>query len=279
MASIPRCVVLEKEIGQTPLEAINVWRMAYPEYADLPATYAGRLDPMASGKLLVLLGEECKKRNAYMGLDKEYEIEVALGISTDTGDALGLAYPTEIPLETSPTTKEIKAALSKLIGAYSVPYPEFSSKTVNGKPLFLYALEGTLEPISIPEHIEHIYKIKVLSQKTISKTELQKRIHETISHAPRSEEPSKVLGADFRQDAIRTQWDSLFSELPERTFTVITLRVSCASGTYMRTLAQRLARELGTNGFALSIRRTKIGKVMHLGPFTYVRDTFRHASH
>jgi tRNA pseudouridine(55) synthase len=271
----PRYVVLEKPIGQTPLETIEAWRSARPKRANIPATYAGRLDPMASGKLLVLLGEECKKRDLYTGLDKEYEIELVLDVSTDTGDALGMANISSG--QTHPLRKEILESVRSCIGTHTIPYPAFSSKTVSGKPLFLYALEGTLDLITIPTHEETIYKIAVQKQSTLSKEQLQKRISDTLSLVPRSTEPSKVLGADFRQDEIRTKWNELLSSLPdERTFTTLTLRVTCASGTYMRTLASRIASELSTRGFALSIKRTKIGRFKKFGPISFLLDTFRH---
>ncbi len=85
-----RFVVLDKKIGQTPLEALTLWKQAHPKYANMPATYAGRLDPLASGKLLVLLGEECKRKDTYTGLDKEYEVSILLDLATDTGDLLGI---------------------------------------------------------------------------------------------------------------------------------------------------------------------------------------------
>ena len=52
-------------------------------------TYAGRLDPMASGVLLVLAGEETKNKDKYLGLDKEYDFEILFGFATDTYDILG----------------------------------------------------------------------------------------------------------------------------------------------------------------------------------------------
>jgi len=52
-------------------------------------TYAGRLDPLAEGLLLVLTGEECKNKEKYLGLDKEYEVDVLFGFATDTYDILG----------------------------------------------------------------------------------------------------------------------------------------------------------------------------------------------
>jgi tRNA pseudouridine55 synthase len=38
------------------------------------------------------------------------------------------------------------------------------------------------------------------------------------------------------------------------------LRVICGSGTYMRSIADSLGREVGIPALALSIKRTKVGK-------------------
>jgi tRNA pseudouridine55 synthase len=267
MSHVPKYVVLEKSVGQTPLEAIRAWQSTHPEFANVPATYAGRLDPMASGKLLVLLGDECKKRDAYAKLDKEYVIEVVLGARTDTGDALGLAKLNHERRRASEiTTKEIECALASLTGSHTVPYPAFSSKPVVGRPLFMYALEGTLDTISIPTHTETIYALKLLALTHVSGSELYARIQEILKKAPTSDDPRKVLGADFRQHEIRAKWEQVLASAKDFTFPVLTLRVTCASGTYMRTFAERLGSALGTHGFALSIRRTKIGSYQKVGP-------------
>ena len=253
-----RYVVLEKRVGETPLQAIGAWRAAHPEYRDTRASYAGRLDPMASGKLLVLIGDECKRQGAYTNLDKEYEIEVLLDIGTDTGDVLGLCN--EGGEETHSGRTDLTSVLKKLEGAHRVAYPVFSSKTVDGKPLFLHALLGTLGSISLPEHIEHIYRIRVCDMRTLPVEELKRRIETQLSRAPRTTEPSKMLGADFRIREIRSEWATLFGRVGAREFTLATLRVSCGSGTYMRTLAARIGTALGTRALALSIKRTRIGK-------------------
>ncbi len=259
-------VVLEKHIGETPLSTLTAWRSQRPEYEQTPLTYAGRLDPMASGKLLVLIGDECKKRDAYTGLDKEYEVEILLDIQTDTGDVLGM--PALASKESTPTSHELISALQQVRGSHTVPYPAFSSKTVAGKPLFMYALENSLETISIPAHTETVHSIELLSLTTISGRDLSQRIAETLSHAPRTNEESKELGADFRQDQIKAEWNELLKTVPDRMFIVATVRVVCTSGTYMRTLADRIGAALGTRGTALSIHRTKIGsylRILHTG--------------
>lgn len=250
-------ILIDKPIGQTPLQAVDAWKAQHPQYKDMPATYAGRLDPMASGKLLVLLGEECKKQAKYRGLDKEYRVEILLDLSTDTGDVLGM--PTYADTRTE-VTNELSAVLTRMIGTHSVPYPAFSSKTVNGKPLFQYALEGALDTISVPVHDETIYGIRLDAIDHMPSADVRTRIMEMLALAPRAPEASKVLGSDFRQDAIRAAWESLFASLPKRDFTILTLTVACASGTYMRTLAERIGSALGTRGIALSIHRTEIGR-------------------
>lgn len=259
---IPRYVLLEKKLGQTPLQAIEAWKESKPRFKDVPATYAGRLDPMAEGSLLVLLGDECKHQEKYRGLDKEYVIEVLLDLSTDTGDVLGMPHSTG--KETHPQRKDISRILKSHTGTRTIPYPSFSSKTVAGIPLFEYALRGTLDSIDIPTHTETVYRIALLSIISTEKEALRERIMDTLSAAPRSLEESKRLGADFRQDEIRESWGSLFEVLPDRMFTILTLRIACASGTYMRTLAERIGKNFQTDAFALSIRRTKIGSFKNI---------------
>lgn len=253
-----RYIVLEKEVGETPLAALTAWKAAHPEYKNVPASYAGRLDPMASGKLLILLGEECKRQKAYTDLDKGYEIEVLLDAGSDTGDALGLVeYAGK---ETAVDGKRVRAVLRAEQGSHTRLYPKFSSKTVGGKPLFLHALEGTLDTISIPEHEERIYAISMRSLTRISSSALRARIEAFLENVPKTDEPSKMLGADFRIDAVRESWKTCFQQAGNRECTVITLRIACGSGTYMRSLAGRIGEALQTRGLALSINRTKIGK-------------------
>ncbi|MBA3789400.1 hypothetical protein H0X32_03350 [Patescibacteria group bacterium] len=266
-STIPPYVVLHKKRGETPLETLEAWKSQHSALAGIPTSYAGRLDPMAEGKLLVLLGDECKKQDQYTKLDKEYEIEVLLDMKTDTGDVLGIGeYGGKV---TFPDRAALRPVLSHELGPRSHRYPIFSSKTVNGKPLFLYALEGTLSEITIPEHIETIYRIIHENSYRLSTIELKKRLDELLAHIPRSDEPSKILGADFRQDAVRARWNEIFKTLPNRQFEILKLRVICASGSYMRTLAERIGTSLGTTGLALSINRTKIGKFTSLGPVNF----------
>lgn len=242
--------------------ALNAWKEQNQEYKDVPASYAGRLDPMASGKLLVLLGEECKRQKAYTKLDKEYEIEVLLDVGSDTGDALGLVEYSgkKTPVDNFSRVDEILRAEE---GSHVRQYPHYSSKTVNGKPLFLYALEGTIGSIEIPTHEERIHRIVFRGATPLSHSKVSERITEFLARVPYSNEPSKALGADFRIAAVRSSWESLLIDSGDRDFIVLKLRVTCGSGSYMRSLAPRIGEALGTKAIAISIHRTKIGKYWH----------------
>lgn len=250
--------IIEKEVGETPLVALTAWKDAHPAYAGVPASYAGRLDPMASGKLLILLGDECKKQKDYTKLDKVYEVEVLLDVGSDTGDALGLVEYAGVL--SAPARAQVRRALRAELGKHVRPYPVFSSKTVAGKPLFLHALQGTLAVVHVPEHEEVIHRIVLTGVRSVGEKELSAYITRYLTKVPVSSEISKALGADFRIDAVRSSWGKLFAEAGERQFMILTLRVTCGSGTYMRALATRLGEALQTKGIALSIHRSAIGR-------------------
>ena len=55
-------ILINKKEGETPLEALQYFRSRNKIYKEAKMTYAGRLDPMAKGLLLVLVGEETKKK-------------------------------------------------------------------------------------------------------------------------------------------------------------------------------------------------------------------------
>ncbi len=257
-------VVLNKKVGETPLECMEKWREAQPPaYKTTSLTYAGRLDPMASGKLLVLIGEECKKKDEYLGLDKEYEFSVLLGASSDTGDVLGLVTTQST---TDFSKAKIRHASNQLIGQISLPYPKFSSKTVNGKPLHTWTIENRLHEITIPTKTSTIYKLSLLKLETIKAAELYKAVSYKIETIPTVTEKRKALGNDFRRPDIRDSWKKFLATNTDKDFQIATFRCTASSGTYMRTLAEVLAKQLGTTGLAYSIHRTKIGRYQPILP-------------
>ena len=272
--SLPKYVVLDKAVGQTPLACTELWRADKPELAHVPLAYAGRLDPMASGKLLVLIGDECKVQESYHNLDKEYEFSVLFGMSSDTADVLGrLKLADTVP---TITLSQLQKISHELVGQIELPYPHFSSKTIKGKPLHVWTLEGRLDEITIPTKRSTIFKLQPTKPETKTRAEIYAEASAKIETIPTVTETSKALGNDFRRVDIRADW-KLFVEAgnPGDHFTITTFTCISSSGTYMRTLCEVIAKKCSTTGLAYHIHRTKIGlyKSLPLG-FGFWRKQF-----
>lgn len=252
-------ITLEKLIGETPLSCAEAYRAEHPELKGIPMAYAGRLDPMASGKLLILLGDECKNQTNYHGLDKEYEFSVLIGIESDSQDVMGRLKATD----TNPILNEEKIELvaKTFLGKIELPYPIFSSKTVRGKPLHTWTMEGRLSEIEIPTKESEIYELEFTKLEILSRKELVNQALEKVNSVPPVTELRKALGNDFRRVDVRKDWDNiLHSETLPKTYQIVYFRCIASSGTYMRTLASKIASKLDTVGLAWHIHRTKIGK-------------------
>ena len=124
--------LLHKRLGETPNQCVMRFKAENIEYQAIPMTYAGRLDPLAEGLLLVLSGDEIREKEKYLDLKKTYIFEMLWGFSTDTLDVLGMVTNKEISI---PTTIEIKKGLEESIKKFEQQYPAYSSKTINGIPL------------------------------------------------------------------------------------------------------------------------------------------------
>ncbi len=258
---IEKTLYLQKKKGETPLACVERFRADNPDYEGLPMTYAGRLDPIATGELLVLVGDECKKKDEYLGLDKEYEATVLLGLQTDSYDILGIP---ELRGQTSNYARhphaggdlvsgdttldpclrredEVTLKLEKMVGKFTQSYPPYSSKTVNGKQLHEYARAGEIDTIELPTKEVEIYQIKDISVETISADELKSEITEAID----------LVVGDFRQEEIKDAWREILNK-KELSYTLVSFTVRVSSGTYIRSLADRIG------GTLLRLKRTKI---------------------
>lgn len=241
-----KAVFVGKQSGETPLEALERYRATRPELKGVPMTYAGRLDPMAEGTLLVLIGDECKNKPRYLGLDKEYEVEVVFGLATDTYDALGVAVSTSA----SGARDEMNVSaldVAKYIGDFTQEYPPYSSKAVGGVQLHELARAGDL-PDEMPTKNVKIYSIEKMGERKIAAEQLKKEILAKIA----------LVRGDFRQEEIRARWSEVLDGNPAASYSAVKLRVKCSGGTYMRSLAHRTGKDARTGAFALGIRRTKI---------------------
>ncbi len=243
-----KIIILNKKEGETPLQALESFRLKHKAYKDTKMTYAGRLDPMASGILLVLLGEETKNKEKYLALDKEYNFQILFGLATDTYDILGkiTSSYTKIISEHK-LKKSLKKEIKNFTGHINQKYPIYSSKTVKGKPLFTYARAG--EEVDIPERKIFIKKLKLEKISIINNKKLLANVEKRIK---------KVKG-DFRQEEILKTWKkSLQNGAPK--FFLADLRIKCSSGTYVRAISDGIGKNIGIPALAFWIKRTRVGR-------------------
>lgn len=115
--------------------------------------HSGTLDPMATGLLIILVGNACRLEK-YLSLEnKEYIAKIKLGIKTDTKDIVGEKIAEDNVLEyfNSLTDKEI---INKIVGfkgkMQQIP-PKYSALKYNGQPLYNIAREKSLSEKEIEE--------------------------------------------------------------------------------------------------------------------------------
>ena len=120
--------------------------------------HVGTLDPMATGLLLLCIGEATKFSRFLIEADKAYVAELVLGESTDTYDAEGQVR--EKKSIKGITNDSIERALSELRGTILQKPPMFSAKKIKGRRLYKLARQG--KEIEREELPVNIYKNKLL---------------------------------------------------------------------------------------------------------------------
>jgi tRNA pseudouridine55 synthase len=115
--------------------------------------HSGTLDPMASGLLLLCLGQATRLVEYYQGHDKQYRARVALGVATDSYDAVGQVVA-QAPVP-SLSDAQIEAALARFRGAIMQTPPIYSALKQEGEALYAKARRGeevTVAPRPVTIH-------------------------------------------------------------------------------------------------------------------------------
>ena len=241
-----KVIILNKKEGETPLEALEVFRSKNQEYKGVKMTYAGRLDPMASGLLIILAGGETKNKDKYLKLNKEYNFEILFGFSTDTYDVLGkVTKSRNVIAKKEDLEKIIKNELKNFKGKFIQQYPIYSSKTVGGKQLFKYARNE--EEVDIPSREVEVKNLKLNNVKKVKGKKIKQDIIKRIG---------RVKG-DFRQKDILKIWNKKMTD--ENYFFIASLTIKCSTGTYVRVIANSIGETIGIPILAWSIKRIKVG--------------------
>jgi tRNA pseudouridine55 synthase len=109
------------------------------------AGHTGTLDPLASGLLVIGLGEATKFAGALLGADKAYRARVKLGERTETGDAEGAVLERSA---VTATREGLLAVLDRFRGEIEQLPPRHAAIKHRGRPLYAYARRGEDVPRS-----------------------------------------------------------------------------------------------------------------------------------
>lgn len=127
-----------------------------PTKKQLRVGHAGTLDPFATGLLIVLLGDACKKAGDFLKLDKTYEFTAKLGEASTTGDPEG---ETTHKSDIRPTEADVQAALGGFTGEITQIPPAHSAIKINGKRAYKLAREG--KEVEMPPRQVTVYSLEL----------------------------------------------------------------------------------------------------------------------
>ena len=172
--------------------------------------HTGTLDPLATGVLVLLIGNATRLAKFIDKDEKEYEALVKFGSETETGDVTGRQKAEggtqKADVVRLLPTIDWEEVFSKFRGETLQTPPMYSAKKVAGKKLYELARAGVeIERKAVPVTIREL-------------------------------------------------------ELIGQTDSEIRIRVSCSAGTYIRTLAEEIGREVGLGAHLVELRRTRAGK-------------------
>jgi tRNA pseudouridine55 synthase len=245
--SNPGIIAVRKPVGATPLQMIDHLKKQEPELANMTLGYAGRLDPMADGVLLILCGDTNLQRKQLEKLPKVYRCEALFGFQTDTYDLLGLL--TNTPKAEKIDLERIRERIRTMTGEQIQEYPPYSSPRVKGHPLFWWARSGRLNEITVPSKKIDVKSFEIHGERVLTSRQLLDEIMERLG----------TITGEFRQEQIKNNWRQWFTDNPNNTFSLIQFEIHCSTGTYIRSLLHELGKKYGPGALAFSITRIAVG--------------------
>ncbi len=191
---------LRKPSGPTSRDCVNsIQKLMRPEKVG----HAGTLDPLASGVLLILVGQAVRLTDAVHTLPKQYIGTFQLGVTSESTDC----ETPLIPVDSAPILDRtaIEKQLPSFIGNIEQSPPKYSAVWIGGK-----------------------------------------RAHELAR-----------AGKEFDMPSRQVLIESL--EVTSFEYPFFELKMTCGTGTYVRSLGRDIARKLGSDAVMTKLVRTAIG--------------------
>lgn len=261
-------------------------RKALKKSKKLKMGHGGTLDPMATGVLIVGIGQGTKELPSFLSGTKTYEAVALLGSSTDTYDAEGMLLKTAKVDHI--TERLVESCLDRFRGEIEQTPPLYSALHMDGMRLYDYAREGKPLPRPIPQRRitvsrlectaythDHSYsppkemaKAENLIAERLIRGEHEKM--ETLENGGPSTKRERLAERDesVERDVKRKRVEVKKAEEEEEAKEVddhqekppaITLECQVSSGTYIRSLVHDMGLSLGSAAHMVALKRQTQG--------------------
>jgi tRNA pseudouridine55 synthase len=155
-SSLHGLLLINKDSGMTSHDVVARLRRILQMKA---IGHSGTLDPLASGLMVMLLGEATKLSQYILEKNKAYIVRAQLGVETDSFDMTGKVVKTS---DQKLSREKIRQAVLDLQGSMELEVPIFSATKVDGKKLYEYARAEA--QVQIPKKSMRFYDVQVLEQ-------------------------------------------------------------------------------------------------------------------
>lgn len=285
-------LVIDKPYRWTSADVIRKVKFAairHFQKKNLKVGHAGTLDPLATGVLIVCIGNACKNAEKLQASAKEYVAGVCFGATTPSYD-LEKEVDRFFPLD-AVSEDSVRGVLPTFVGEQDQIAPLFSAKQVDGVRAYELARKLFRQGKTLDEAAAELLRVGRIN---ISGMELLGYADGTASGASadgslRSTDTAPVLpDAQLRgseaslakekaDGSLRSAADSAgasgnnatvaekgasgrinVAQVPQG-LPIATIRVACSKGTYIRALARDLGERLGSGAFLSSLQRSASG--------------------
>jgi tRNA pseudouridine55 synthase len=133
------------------------WQLSRAAGKKVKVGHTGTLDPFATGLMILVVGDYCKRAGEFSKLDKTYEATMRLGQTSTTGDPEGEIRDVS---DRQPTREEIEVALTKFKGEIQQIPPAYSAIKINGERAYKLARKG--EKVEMPVRTVKISRLELV---------------------------------------------------------------------------------------------------------------------
>lgn len=212
-------ILVYKKKGKTSRNVVENISKKYK----VKAGHIGTLDPMAKGLLPVLVGNTCKLSKYLMEHDKTYLVEMKFGYNTETLDIEG-----EI-------LEEDKS---------------FRENNIVDNEFFDMIIIAMKKELGTKKQIPPIYSAKKLNGKKLYEIAREDK-EKAIEMA--KEKAKEITIYNMYDISLKELWDNNPKDI------VLSFKVECSSGTYIRSLVRDIAENMGTIAIMTDLRRIAVG--------------------